>query len=59
MSCLVQPFMINSTAEATFDDILLNNKIGLNARHEIYKDEKVQENLRKIILYYDQQGTFL
>lgn len=59
MSCLVQPFMINSTAEATFDDILLNNDIGLNDRREIYKDKKIQENLRKLIIYYDQQGTFL
>lgn len=58
MSCLVQPFMINNTEEANFDDILLQNEIGLKARRGFYKGDKIKANLRKLIPYYDQLNTF-
>ncbi|XP_055301835.1 uncharacterized protein LOC129568213 [Sitodiplosis mosellana] len=47
-SCLVEPF----------NDILVNNEVELKARRDFYKDETTQANLRNIILYYDQLGTF-
>lgn len=58
MSCLVQPFMINNIEEANFDDILLRNEVGLKARRGFYKSDRVRANLRKLIPYYDQLGTF-
>ncbi|XP_055301831.1 uncharacterized protein LOC129568209 [Sitodiplosis mosellana] len=57
-SCLIQPFMLNNTEEATFDIILQDNDIGLKARRGFYKGDKFQENLRKLIPFYDQLGTF-
>lgn len=58
MACLVQPFMINNTEGANFDDILLQNEIGLKARRGFYKGDKIKANLRKLIPYYDQLNTF-
>lgn len=50
--------MINNTEEANFDDILLQNEIGLKARRGFYKGDKIKANLRKLIPYYDQLNTF-
>lgn len=58
MATLIQPFMINNTEGADFDDILLDNEVGLKARRGFYKGDKIRANLRKLIPYYDQLGIF-
>ena len=58
VSCLVQPLHINETVKIDTETLILDNEETLQARRNLYKNERVLANLRKLIPYYDGLGVF-
>lgn len=58
VSCLVQPMMINNTEKVGAEELILNDERGMENKRSLYRSEKVRENLRKLIPYFDELGTF-
>lgn len=58
MSCLVQPLHLNDTVKIDTETLILDNEKNLQARRDLYKNERVLANLKKLIPYYDRMGVF-
>ncbi|XP_031636472.1 uncharacterized protein LOC116349260 [Contarinia nasturtii] len=58
VSCLLQPMEINNHLNFEFKDFCMNDANGAKARRSLYEGEQIRANLRKLIPYYDQMGTF-
>lgn len=58
-SCTIQPFMINeSTEDADIEAMLTDDERARKYRRNMYRQPKVQANLKKLIPLYDGMGLF-
>lgn len=54
----MQPLMIQNTEKFGAEQLILNDEQGMKLKRSLYQNEKVRENLRKLIPYFDELGIF-
>lgn len=50
--------LINNTEKVDAEGLILLDEKGMNCKRSFYRGDKVQNNLRKLIPYYNQFGIF-
>lgn len=58
-SCLIQPIMLNEhTDNADFEALALGDERSIEFKRLIYSSAKIQNNLKKLIPFYEKLGIF-
>lgn len=59
IACLDQPTaLIENTENADFDALVSGDERSMEFKRLMYRSPRIQENLRHLIPFYDQLGTF-
>lgn len=50
--------MIQNSEKFGVEQLILNDEQGMTFKRSLYRNEKVRENLKKLIPYFDELGIF-